>query len=392
MMKKISVPKILFFAVSLVVLAFLVYALLPSPISVETAKVGRGVLRVTIDEEGEARAHDRYTVAAPVAGRMARVEWHDGDEVKKGEVLVSLHSVPLGPREQAELTERIAAAVARQKEAQAALERARALHRQAQREKERVEGLAKRNLISPRETEAAAVSELAAAKDLEASECELRAAEAEVQIARAGLMATEPAPNGSRVMRLRAPVQGRILRILEKSERVVAAGAPLMILGDPAHLEVVVDVLSTDAVKILPGMPVLLEEWGGEEPLAARVRTVEPAAFTKVSALGIEEKRVNIVADFVDSAGPLGDGFRVEAKIIIWEADSVLKVPSSALFRSGEGWSVFVVEGSRARLRPVEPGRRGGLETEILKGLEAGQTVISHPSNELSDGARVNVR
>jgi HlyD family secretion protein len=392
MMKKISVPKILFFAVSLVVLAFLVYALLPSPISVETAKVGRGVLRVTIDEEGEARAHDRYTVAAPVAGRMARVEWHDGDEVKKGEVLVSLHSVPLGPREQAELTERIAAAVARQKEAQAALERARALHRQAQREKERVEGLAKRNLISPRETEAAAVSELAAAKDLEASECELRAAEAEVQIARAGLMATEPAPNGSRVMRLRAPVQGRILRILEKSERVVAAGAPLMILGDPAHLEVVVDVLSTDAVKILPGMPVLLEEWGGEKPLAARVRTVEPAAFTKVSALGIEEKRVNIVADFVDSAGPLGDGFRVEAKIIIWEADSVLKVPSSALFRSGEGWSVFVVEGSRARLRPVEPGRRGGLETEILKGLEAGQTVISHPSNELSDGARVNVR
>ncbi|HXF48387.1 MAG TPA: efflux RND transporter periplasmic adaptor subunit [Verrucomicrobiae bacterium] len=392
MMKKISVPKILFFAVSLVVTAFLVYALLPSPISVETAKVKVGVLRVTIDEEGEARAHDHYTVAAPVAGRMERVEWHDGDAVKKGEVLVSLHPVPLGPREQAELTERIAAAAARQKEVQAALERARALHRQAQREKERVEGLAKRNLISRRETEAAAVSELAAAKDLEASECELRAAEAEVQIARAGLMAVEPAANGSRVMRLRAPVQGKILRILEKSERVVAAGTPLMILGDPAHLEVVVDVLSTDAVKILPGMPVLLEEWGGERPLRARVRTVEPAAFTKVSALGIEEKRVNVVADFVDSASPLGDGFRVVARIVIWEADSVLKVPTSALFRSGKGWSVFTVEGSRARLRPVEPGRRGCFETEILKGLEAGERIVAHPTNELTDGARVKVR
>ncbi len=391
-MKKISVPKILLAAATLVVLAFLAYALLPSPISVETAQVERGPLRVTIDEEGEARAHDRYTVAAPVAGRMARSEWHDGDEVKKGEVLASLYPVPLGSQERSELTQRIAAAEARQKETEAALERARALHQQAQREKERVEGLANRKLVSEQALENAQIAELAAAKDLEASECELRAAAAEVQIARAGLMAVEPAANGSRVMRLRAPVKGKILRILEKSERVVTAGTPLMILGDPAHLEIVVDVLSTDAVKIKTGMPVLLEEWGGDAPIAARVCTVEPAAFTKVSALGIEEKRVNVVADFVDPPGPLGDGFRVEAKIVIWEADSVLKAPSSALFRTGDGWSVFTVEGRRAHLREVTPGRRGSFETEILKGLSPGEVVIAHPSNELKDGARIKVR
>jgi HlyD family secretion protein len=389
-MKKISVPKILFAAASLVVLAFLVYALLPSPISVETAKVVRGALRVTIDEEGEARAHDRFTVAAPVAGRMARIEWHDGDEVKKGETLASLYPVPLGPQERSELSQRIAAAVARQKEAEAQMERSRAVHQQARREKERVEGLAKRNLISPRETETAIIAELAAAKDLEASECEARAAAAEVQIARSGLMAVEPAANGARVMQLRAPVKGKILRILEKSERVVAAGTPLMILGDPAHLEVVVDVLSTDAVKIKPGMPVLLEEWGGEEPLAARVRTVEPAAFTKVSALGIEEKRVNIVADFVDSPGPLGDGFRVEAKIIIWETDSVLKVPSSALFRSGSGWGAFMAKNGRAVLREVKIGRRGSFEVEILQGLNEGDKIILHPPNQLKNRARIH--
>ncbi len=391
-MKKISVPKILFAAASLVVLAFLVYALLPSAISVETAKVGRGPLRVTIDEEGEARAHDRYTVAAPVAGRLARVELHDGDDLLRGQVLASLYPVPLGPEERAELTQRIAAAEARQKEAEAQVERARVTHVQARQEKERVEGLSKRNLISAQSLETAVNAEAAAAKGLEAARYEAQAATAEVQIARAGLMALETGENGSRVVRLRAPVKGKVLRLLEKSERVVTAGTPLMTVGDPARMEIVVDVLSTDAVKIAPGMPVLLEEWGGEAPLAARVRTVEPAAFTKVSALGIEEKRVNVVADFVDLPGPLGDGFRVEAKIVIWEADSVLKAPSSALFRSGEGWSVFTVEGRRAHLREVTPGRRGSFETEILKGLQVGETVVSHPSNELQDGARVKVR
>lgn len=391
-MKKISVPKILFAAASLVVLAFLIYALLPSPISVETAQVERGALRVTIDEEGEARAHDRYTVTAPVAGRMSRVELHDGDSVLRGQVLASLYPVPLGPQERSELSQRIAAAVARQKEAEADVERARANHAQARQEKERVEGLSKRNLVSAQALETAVNAEAAAAKGLEAGQYEAQAAAAEVQIARAGLMALERGENGSRVVRLRAPVKGKVLRLLEKSERVVAAGTPLMTVGDPSRMEIVVDVLSTDAVKIMPGMPVLLEEWGGEAPLAARVRTVEPAAFTKVSALGIEEKRVNVVADFVDPPGPLGDGFRVEAKMVIWEADSVLKLPSSALFRTGSGWNVFIVEGRRAHLRQVTPGRRGSYETEILKGLSPGETVVSHPSNELKDGTRVKLR
>jgi HlyD family secretion protein len=183
-----------------------------------------------------------------------------------------------------------------------------------------------------------------------------------------------------------------VLRIAEKSERVVAAGTPIIVLGDPNKLEVVVDLLSTDAVKVKPGMMVLLQGWGGEGDLRARVRTVESSAFTKVSALGIEEQRVNIVADFLDPPGALGDGYRVEARIIIWESEDALKVPSSALFRQGDGWGVFVIEGDRARTRGVEIGHRSQFEVEILGGVVEGEQVILHPANQIADGARVEVR
>jgi HlyD family secretion protein len=204
------------------------------------------------------------------------------------------------------------------------------------------------------------------------------------------LLALDEKPGGA--VAVRSPVAGRILRITEKSERVVAAGAPLLTLGDPQKLEIVVDVLSQDAVKVRPGMDMLIEGWGGGRTLHARVRTVEPYAFTKVSALGVEEQRVNIVGDFVDPPGPLGDGYRVEARIVAWRADQVLKVPVSALFRQGEAWAVFVVEGGRARLRMVEPGQRGAQEAEIRSGLREGETVVRHPANELKDGARVAVQ
>jgi HlyD family secretion protein len=176
---------------------------------------------------------------------------------------------------------------------------------------------------------------------------------------------------------------------VEKSERVVTAGAPLLTVGDPALLEVVVDVLSTDAVKIKPGMPVWLEDWGGERSLRAQVRTVEPSAFTKISALGVEEQRVNVVAGFVDSPNPLGDGYRVEVRIVVWERDAVLKIPTSALFRRGQQWSVFTVENGKAWLRMVEVGQRNALEAEILSGLSAGDEIIRHPSSQLEGGVRV---
>jgi HlyD family secretion protein len=195
---------------------------------------------------------------------------------------------------------------------------------------------------------------------------------------------------GARVI-VRSPVAGKVLRIPEKSERVVAAGAALITIGDPNRIEIVVDLLSTDAVKVKAGMPVLLEAWGGDQPLRARVRVVEPYGFTKVSALGVEEQRVNVIANFVDATQSLGDGYRVEAKIVIWSSDKVLKVPRSALFRQGEEWAVFVVEGGRAKRRNIQVGHRGALEAEVIKRLTAGDLVIRHPSNDLTDGARVKV-
>jgi HlyD family secretion protein len=180
-----------------------------------------------------------------------------------------------------------------------------------------------------------------------------------------------------------------VLRVLEESERSVAPGTPLLEIGDPTSLEIVVDVLSTDAVRIEPGAAVLVEEWGGAGTLLARVRRVEPSGFTKVSALGVEEQRVNVVADFEDSVGGLGDGYRVEARIVVWEAAGVLKAPTSALFRSGEVWCVFAVEGGRARRREVSVGQRGPFESEILAGLEPGVALILHPSDQVDNGVRV---
>ena len=198
--------------------------------------------------------------------------------------------------------------------------------------------------------------------------------------------------SATRLVTLRSPVRGRVLRVIEKSERVVTSGTPIIIVGDPHKLEIVVDLLSTDAVKLKPGAAMLLENWGGEAPIRARVRTVEPSPFTKVSALGIEEQRANVVADFVDPPGPLGDGYRVEVRIITWETDVVLKVPTSALFRNGDGWSVFAVENGKAIRREVEIGHRSQFEAEVLKGIEEGAAVIAHPTNQIADGARVEKR
>jgi len=198
--------------------------------------------------------------------------------------------------------------------------------------------------------------------------------------------------NAFEAARYRARSAEAELRLPEKSERVVASGTPLLVLGDPTRLEGIVDALSTDAVRVRPGMPVLLEGWGGDRPLRAVVRVVEPYAFTKVSALGVEEQRVNVVADFVDPPGPLGDAYRVDARIVVWSADKVLKAPASVLFRSGNGWAAFVVDGGRARRREVRVGERSAREAQILGGLKAGDLVIRYPSNEISDGIRVRAR
>lgn len=375
------------------VVALIVVAFLPSPLKVESARVARGPLRVTVDEEGEARAHDRFVVAAPIAGRLTRVELHDGDPVSQGQVVAVLSPLPIDERERAEVTARVQAAEALKRSADEAVNHARADHEQAKRDLRRAEELVEAGVISRQSLELARNAESIAKNELESARFKAEAAASEVKVARAGLIAVESEQSGAaRTLTLRSPVRGRVLRVIEKSERVVTAGAAIVTVGDPHKLEVVVDLLSTDAVKVRPGAEMLLENWGGEAPLRARVRTVEPSAFTKISALGIEEQRTNIVADFVDDPGPLGDGYRVEARIIIWEAEDVLKVPSSALFRHGNEWSVFVVEGDRAIRRKVEIGHRSQVDAEVLSGLDEGVEVIVHPTNQITDGTKVEKR
>jgi HlyD family secretion protein len=391
-MKK-TLVRIVYSVVALAVVALIIIALLPSPLKVESARVVSGPLRVTIEEEGEARAHDRFVVAAPIAGRLGRIELHDGDPVAPGQVVAAISPLPIDQRERGELTARVEAAEALKRSVDEAVEHARADHEQARRDLRRAEELVEAGIISTQSLEQARNLEMVSKNELAGARFKAEAAASDIRAAKAGLIAVESDQKGAaKLVSLRSPARGRVLRVIEKSERVVSAGAPIITVGDPRKLEVVVDLLSTDAVKVKPGATVILEGWGSDTPLRAQVRTVEPSAFTKVSALGVEEQRTNIVADFVDPPGPLGDGYRVTASIIIWESENVLKAPASALFRHEDRWSVFVIEGGKATRRDVEIGHRSQLEVEVLSGIEPGSAVILHPTNQIVDGARVEER
>lgn len=384
-------------ALGVALLAWLVFR--PAPVLVELGRVERGRLVVTVDEEGETRVRDRFVVAAPIAGRVARLTLEPGDPVQQGTVVARMHPLPLDPRTRAEAAARLEAAEAAVKEAAAQVGNARAALEQAQRTAARSRQLGRSGTIGREEQELAELEETTRGKDLEAAQFAEKAAAYNLEAARAALMA--PGGDGSQALvaacesgepgciELRSPVAGRVLRVPEKSERVVAAGTPLLELGDPTRLEIVVDLLSTDAVKVHPGATMLVEEWGGPTPLTARVRRVEPSGYTKLSALGVEEQRVDVVADFTGDNGGLGDGYRIEARIVVAEADDALLVPSSALFRRQGEWYVFAVAGGRATLRPVRIGRGTAQQTEVLDGLAAGDAVVLHPSDQVDDGVRV---
>jgi HlyD family secretion protein len=369
-------------------LAWLFFA--PEPVVVEMAAVTRGPLEVTVDQEGEVRVHDRYVVAAPVAGKLVRVNLHDGDAVKAGDVVAELEPSPLDARARDEAIARVEAAHASVREAEKRVEQAAAMLAQERSELTRVERLVAERFVSPEAADKARTAVKTGVAELEAANARVAAARSEEKGAQAALLAL-PSADGKpgRVVRLASPATGRVLRVTQQSERTVPAGTQVMVIGDPGRFEIVADVLSSDAVKIKPGATAWLEEWGGDRRLRATVRLVEPYAFTKVSALGIEEKRVNVVMDPVDPLGPLGDGYRVEARIVIWSSPDVLKVPASAVFRSGGGWAVFVVEDGRARQRAVEVGARNPVEAEIRSGVAAGATVIKYPTNEVAEGVRV---
>ena len=383
-----TLKRVLLAVVAIALVALLVVLWMPSPVEVDAADVQAGPMRVTVDDQGETRSHDRFVLSAPVAGRLARIALHDGDAVTGGQVVAEIAPLPLSTREREEIVARVAAADALQREAEQRVRHADEDLAQAQRELERTRRLVAEKFVAPQAAERAQNLERTAASEAEAARQRARAAAADVQAARAGLAATR----AGGLVQVRAPMAGRILRVHDASERVVAAGTPLMVVGDLARLEVVVELLSSDAVKVAAGMPVLIDGWGGDRALRATVRRVEPYAVTKVSALGIEEKRVNVVADFVDPPGAIGDGYRITARIVVWQAEQVLKVPVSALFRCAEAWCVFVVDGGRARRRTVEIGQRNLTEAEVRAGLEAGMRVIRYPSNAVEEGVRVNVR
>lgn len=370
-----------------VLVALIIIGFIPRPIPVEITRVTQGKLRATVNEEGKTRIKQRYVLSAPVTGHLRRIPFKAGAEVAAGKTVVAVID-PVAP---AMLDARNRAlAEARRDTAAANLDRAREQQRFAASELKRVEKLFVEKSISQQDQENAQWREISAAKELTAAESSLRQAEAELK--------EFPVVGGGTTNVVRAPVEvtsptsGRILHVFEESTRVVAAGTALLDVGDPADLEAVIEVLSRDGAGIPPGAKVELEQWGGGEVLQAKVRLVEPAAFLKISALGVEEQRVNVVVDFVtpyEQRRNLGDNFRVEARIVIWESDNTLKLPAGALFRRGQNWAAFVLANGRAELRRVQVGRTSGIEMQILDGLKDGEEVILYPGDRVKAGQRV---
>lgn len=388
--KRRTIRRIAWSAVALLAIAAAAGLLRPKPLPVDTAAAANGPMEVTVDEEGEVRVHDRYVIAAPVTGKLVRVRWRDGDTVRTGDVVAELEPAPLDPRSRDEALARVAAARALVRAAEQEVEHATAELSQARREQARMEQLAADRFISEDAVDKARTVATTAAAAQAAAHARESAARSELRAVEATLLGL---PGGvRRTVPLKTPVAGRILRITEQSEHTVGAGTPIMTIGDPTRFEIVADVLSTDAVRIRPGARARLEGWGGDRSLSAQVRLVEPYAFTKISALGIEEQRVNIVMDPLESLDALGDGYKVDVRVVVWAAEAVLKVPASAVFRRGEAWGLFRVDAGRARFVAVEVGQRNAREAQILKGIEPGATVVRYPSNELRDGARVRPR
>jgi HlyD family secretion protein len=372
----------------------LAVALWPTTAAVDVAVAVRGPLVVTIDEEGTTRVRDRFVVSAPVTGRVLRIELEPGDPVKRGQVVARVRAEApplLDARTRAEAQAAVESAKAALGRVRAEEERAKATLAQVRRELARLRELAKDGLTTQQEVDAREAEVRVAEESLNAATFAVRAALSEIQRAEARLAPSNPDVSG-RIATATAPVDGVVLKRLRESETVVPAGDPLLEIGDPHRLEIVADLLSTDAVRVKAGARTMVEQWGGDKKLEARVRRIEPAGFTKISALGVEEQRVNVVLDFADPAAAwaaLGDAFRVEVRIVIWEAADVLKLPTSALFRDGEKWAVYVVDNGRARRTLVGLGHQTGQEAEVVAGLSEGTPVILHPGDTLTDGARV---
>ncbi|MFQ5353731.1 MAG: efflux RND transporter periplasmic adaptor subunit [Thermodesulfobacteriota bacterium] len=391
--------RILILLLSLGIIAALVYGFMPKPVPVSLVEVRRGTLQVTVEEEGKTRVKDRFVISAPVAGYVRRVELDVGDSIKKGQVLVTMEpqrSRVLDPRSRAEARARVEAAGAALNVSKENILAASAEAEYASSEFQRIKKLFDKEVVSRDAMEEVRAKARYARATLKSSEFAMEVARFELKAARTALKYSASAEAGLKErVAIRAPIDGSVLKIYQESEGAVTEGQEIISIGDPSSIEVEVDVLSADAVRIKPGTEVRFHRWGGEVPLKGRVRIVEPAGFTKISALGVEEQRVLVISDITSEPGVwerLGDGYRVEADFILWEGADILQVPTSALFRSGKDWATFVVEDKRARERPVRIGHRSGLSTEILSGVKEGESVITHPDDSVEDGVRVRPR
>ena len=385
------------------------WAFAPRPVEVEVAQADRGLFETTIDEEGRTQLRDRYVISAPLAGRLGRITLDPGDAVAAGAEVATLTptlSPLLDARTQRELTARVEGARANVQRAARQADAARVALAQARSEQQRSAQLVAQGFVSPTKAEADRLAVQAAQQNLQAALAGRQVAEQELEMARAALGAAQPGADAARHFAVRSPVAGRVLRVLQASEATVAPGAPLLEIGDTSQLEVVAELLTTDALQARPGSEVRIVQWGGPGTLAGRVRLVEPAAFTKVSALGVEEQRVNVRIDLTSppddlaaTAAALGDGYRVGVRIVLLQEADVLRVPISAVFprppgADGQpgGHAVFVVEGGRARERTVTVGGRNSQHAWITQGLDAGATVIVYPPPAVADGIRVRER
>lgn len=396
-------PVILRRGLTLLAVSMLIGALVlgfrPTPRLVDTEVVGRGHLAVTVEAEGRTRVIDRYQISAPIAGVVRRLTLDVGDGVAAGDVVAVLDALAapaLDKRSRQQAQARVAAAEAELAATREAVKAAEAADAYASSELARLDRLGRQGMVSRTELDKARSDARRAAAELASARFRVSTAQHELESARMQLtFAGELDGVGAGVVELRAPVAGRVLRRELESAHVAQPGDPILEIGDSARLEVEVDVLSADAVRIAPEMRVWLERWGEPEPLEGRVERIEPTAFTKISALGVEEQRVWVIVAIISPHARwarLGDAYRVNARFVLWEADDVLKVPTSSLFRQGDAWSVFVLADGRARQRSVRVGQRGALYSQVLEGVVPGDRVIVHPDREILDGVRARER
>jgi len=380
--------QIVLIMVVLVLAAGLAAVFRPAPVSVDTVVVQKGELEQVVEEEGKTRMHDHFIVAATVPGKLRRIHPDAGDVVHRGQTLGWIDPAEIDPRQKAVLEARLNTARAAQQQSVAMVGRTRAVLAQTEVEVERNQELFKQGIVSRQVLERALTLRDAAAKQVQADEAAAQSAAHQVQEAQSALLVYEQG-RPDLPTAITAPVDGRVLKLIEQSERVVSPGTPLIEIGHTPRLEIVADFLTRDAVRIKPGMPATITNWGGDAAIPARVRLIEPGAFTKVSALGVEEQRVNVVCDFLGETHGLQDGYHADVRVTVWKGDDVLRVPASALFRSSDHWNVFVVSAGRAKKTVVRVGHRGDTHWEAFDGLQPSDHVVVHPSAEVRDGTRV---